>query len=170
MKLKTVFAITLALLGTHAAIAQSTGRPLIDTRRTWTTGGSEQSSKTVKDPVIPGGKAIEMTSTGMNSRYSANVSYRLTGAFQQGEKITMSGFIKAQKPTRIELYVELADAPYRRIGGGSIDVGTEWKPYSVAFVAPSDGAAGTTRAIVQLNGEARTVTFGPLSVVAEAGK
>lgn len=164
------FVLACAALGAGTALAQSDARSLIDAKRTWTTGGSEQSSTTVKDAAVPGGKAIEITSTGKNSKYSANVSYRLTGAFRRGETITLSGLVKAAQPTRIDLYVELADAPYSRIGGGGIDVTTEWKPYTVTFVAPADREAGITRAIAQLNSEARTVTFGPLSVVASPAR
>jgi hypothetical protein len=147
-------------------VAQPSGRSLIDANRLWTSGGSEQSSKVVKDTSVTGAKVIQITSTGKNSKYSANVSYRLTGAYKQGERIVLSGMVKSNDATQISLNVELAEAPYSRVGGGTIEVGTQWTPYKVEFVAPAARVAGTTRAIVQLNSEARTLYFGPLAATA----
>lgn len=153
-------------LASTVAVAQSGDRTLLDAGKFWTPGGSEQTSKIIKDAAIPGGKAIEMASTGKNSKYSANVSYRLTSAYQQGETITVSGTARASKPTTLKVAVSLIEAPYSEIGSGGFAVGTDWTPFRVQFPAGSSQAAGVTRVSVQLNDEARTVAFGPLTVTA----
>lgn len=165
---RTIILVTVtAAIGT-AALAQAPERSLLDTSKFWTVGGSEQTSKTIKNPSVPGGRAVQVTSTGANSKYSAHISYRLVQGFKQGETITLSGVARAEKPTTVTAYVELAEAPYTRIGSGPIGLTAEWKPYSVQFIAPSDQAGGVNRAVVHLNSEARTVFFGPLAVTARA--
>jgi hypothetical protein len=157
---------SVAVLAGTTAIAQTGERSLLDANKFWTPGGSEQTSKIVKDPAISGGKAIETVSTGKNSKYSANVSYRLTSAYQQGEIITVSGTGRALKSTTLTIAVSLVDAPYTEVGSDSFALGTDWTPFRVQFPAASSQKAGVTRVSVQLNGEARTVAFGPLKVTA----
>lgn len=163
-----MFRMILAAVGLAgtAAIAEAGDRALLDAGKFWTPGGSEQTTKVIKDAAVPGGKAIEMTSTGKNSKYPANVSYRLTSAYQQSETITVSGTARARKPTTLKVAVSMIEAPYTEIGSGGFAVGTDWAPFRVQFPAGTSHAAGVTRVSVQLNDEARTVAFGPLMVTA----
>jgi hypothetical protein len=168
MMKKVLFGAISAALFLGATQAQAGERTLIDNSRLWTAGGKEQSSKVVADRTLAGGKAVQITSTGLNSKYSANLSQRLIHAYKQGERIILSGMVKAEKPTFVDLNIELADAPFSKIGGGSLEVGTEWQPYKVEIISGADQAAGNTRAIVQINSSARTLYFGPLTVVAKS--
>jgi hypothetical protein len=160
-----ILATVAALAGT-TAVAQTGERSLLDANKFWTPGGSEQTNTIIKDPSIPGGKAIEMVSTGKNSKYSANVSYRLTSAYQRGEIITVSGTGRALEATTLTVAASLVDAPYTEVGSGSFTLGTEWTPFRVQFPAASSQKAGMTRVSVQLNGQARIVAFGLLKVTA----
>ena len=122
------------------------------------------------DPAVQGGKALRVVvaKKGANP-WDAAIGGPVNKPIKAGDKLILAFWARLEKgesgATTTLPYdaVQLASAPYSTVvGGGSNDIGPEWKMYQITGKADRDYRPGQLKVTIQLATAKQTVDFGPI--------
>lgn len=136
----------------------------------WIIWGKNQTNSRVNDAAVEGKKAVRVVVPTASSRPGeATAQSPIKGAVPQGSKLRMTVWLKASgtsagEPGRVILKLKQAKPPYGNLAEQKVDVGSEWKAYSIEHVAAQEIPGGSTNVTVQMSIAPQTIDVGPASV------
>lgn len=136
----------------------------------WIIWGKNQTNSRVSDAGVEGKKAVRVVVPEASSQPGeATAQSAIKGAIPQGGKLRMTVWLKASgtaagEPGRAILKLKQAKPPYGNLAEQKIDVGPEWKAYSLEHVAAQAIPGGSTNVTVQMSIAPQTIDVGPASV------
>jgi len=133
-------------------------------------GGAKPAS--IKDDKVQFGKAIRIDTPGGGNVWSVGVNSPLQAGMKKGDKILLAFYARVQKPadgatttTIASAQLQLAAAPYTRIFGEGVTIGSEWKLYKVVGHADRNYAKGEVAAALHVNTAKQTLDIGAMAVL-----
>jgi hypothetical protein len=126
----------------------------------------------VKDDKVQFGKAIRVDTPGGGNVWSVGVNSPLQAGVKKGDKILLAFYARVQKPadgattaTIASAQLQLAAAPYTKLFGEGVTIGSEWKLYKVIGHADRDYAKGELAAALHINTAKQTLDIGAMAVL-----
>ncbi len=130
--------------------------------------GLPEKPKVRKDPAVQGGQALRVAVPGKGATpYAVGLSAPVTKAVKKGDKLVLAFWARFDKAEGASVSianaaVQLATAPYTAAFGKSVDIGPDWKLYSVEGVADRDYAAGELAVAMHLATGKQVIDLGPI--------
>jgi hypothetical protein len=130
--------------------------------------GLQTVPKPRSDSTVQGGKALRLTIPGAGqSPYAIGLSDPILKPVKKGDKLVLAfwaRFEKAEGPSVkiASVSIQLASAPYTGLFGQPVDIGPEWKMYTVEGVADRDYAAGEINVSMHLATGKQVIDLGPI--------
>jgi hypothetical protein len=178
---KIVLALTLAVAGVAPAMAQTVDplqsetlikKAINEPGTAWTFYGAGLTSKTVKDPDIPGGEAVRVTVSQKGANpWDAGALYQILKPIKTGDVIYFAVYLRAPElkdgettamPT---IGVTQQDSPYTSIAVSDARIGKQWGVYYAAAKATAGYPRGKSRVSVQLASNKQVIDLGPVFVL-----
>ena len=138
----------------------------------WSTDGSDKKEKIVQSEGAPGGTAYSVTvKKKKKNHWDTATRIPMTTDIPKGDTILVSFWARAAKPQKgkdtgpIVVALQRNVEPYDSIVEESIDLGKEWKLYSVAGTAGRDYSAKRTNLNFNLAKAKQTIEFGQFYVM-----
>jgi hypothetical protein len=138
----------------------------------WTFYGSGLTSKSVKDPDIPGGEAVRVTvgQKGANP-WDNGALYAVTKPIKTGDVIFFAVYMRAPELKSGEttamptMGVTQQDSPYAPIAVSDVRISNQWGVYYAAAKATVGYPRGQARVSVQLASNKQVIDLGPVFVL-----
>jgi hypothetical protein len=130
--------------------------------------GLPEKPKIRKDASVQGGQALRVAVPGKGATpYAVGLSAPVTKAVKKGDKLVLAFWARFDKAegtsvTIANVSVQLSSPPYTGFFGKSVDIGPEWKLYSVEGVADRDYAAGELAVAMHLATGKQVIDLGPI--------
>jgi hypothetical protein len=121
-----------------------------------------------KDAAVQGGQALRVVIPGKGANpYAVGLLAPVRKAIKKGDRLVLAfwaRFDKAEGPTVNigNASVQLATAPYTAFFGKPVDIGPEWKLYSIEGVSDRDYAPGEVTISLHLATGKQVVDIGPI--------
>lgn len=142
--------------------------------------GQQGTPEIRKDSGVQGGQAlrVHVAAKGANP-WDISLAVPVNKPIKAGDKLILAFWARlvegpggASTATLPYCAVQLAKPPYSAVISGSVDIGTEWKMYSVTGTADKAYKAGDVGIGIQLATAKQVIDFGPVFLIAlppEAG-
>jgi hypothetical protein len=158
------------LAATPAAAQDDISKQLVNepSPGAFTIYGLKDKPKVRKDASVQGGQALRVVVPGKGANpFAVGLSEPVTKAVKKGDKLVLAfwaRFDKAEGPTATiaNVSVQLSAPPYTGFMGKNLDIGPEWKMYSVEGVADRDYAAGELAIAMHLATGRQVIDLGPI--------
>ncbi|MBC9034699.1 hypothetical protein IAG41_20105 [Sphingomonas sp. JC676] len=130
--------------------------------------GLPEKPKVRKDASVQGGQALRVAVPGKGATpYAVGLSAPVKKAIRKGDKLVLAFWARFDKAegtsvTIANVSVQLATAPYTSFFAKGVDIGPEWKLYSVEGVADRDYAAGELAVAMHLATGKQVIDLGPI--------
>jgi hypothetical protein len=130
--------------------------------------GLPEKPKVRKDPAVQGGQALRVAVPAKGATpYAVGLSAPVTKAVKKGDKLVLAFWARFDKAEGASVSianaaVQLATAPYTAAFGKPVDIGPDWKLYSVEGVADRDYAAGELAVAMHLATGKQVIDLGPI--------
>ena len=168
--LKLVFAALGLLVAVPVAAQDDIGKQIINepSPAAFTIYGLREKPRVRKDADVQGGLALRVDVPGKGATpYAIGLSAPIGKPIRKGDKLVLAfwaRFEKAEGPsvTIANAAVQLAAAPYTAFMGKSVDIGPEWKLYSIEGAADRDYAAGEAGIAMHLATGKQVIDLGPI--------
>ena len=131
--------------------------------------GKNETHRSINDPLVPGGKALEVTvkETGLNS-WSTGVNWSTTVPVNKGDVVLLAYWAKgveakneAQTPIISPVRVQQSADPYLSAGEGAAYLSRDWKLYYVSGKSDADIAPGGAGIAFHMGLTKQTLQLGP---------
>ncbi|HEU4960676.1 MAG TPA: hypothetical protein VFT56_09720 [Sphingomonas sp.] len=131
-------------------------------------------AKLYKDKAVQGGEALRVAIPAASDQpWSISLADPISKPVKKGDRLALALYAKVEpgeaKTTGAHIAnasVQLAKAPYTGVFGAPLDIGTEWKLYTVATgAADRDYAAGELTVSLQLATAKQVLDIGPIFVL-----
>jgi len=171
MKRAWLVALGAALLAAVPAAAQSDiSKQIINvpSPAAFSIYGLPEKPKVRKDAGVQGGQALRVVVPGKGATpYAIGLSAPVTKAVKKGDKLVLAFWARFDQAegahvTIANAAVQLAAAPYSAAFGKPVDIGPDWKMYSVEGVADRDYAAGELAIAMHLATGKQVIDLGPI--------
>jgi hypothetical protein len=171
---KFAFAVAAALAGLFSAapaMAQvDVSKQIINepSPAAFTIYGLAEKPKVRKDPAVQGGQALRVAVPGKGATpYAIGLSAPVKKAVKKGDKLVLAFWARFDKAegasvSIANVSVQLATAPYSSFFAKNVDIGPEWKLYSVEGAADRDYAAGEIAIAMHLATGKQVIDLGPI--------
>ena len=145
-------------------------------RMDWNFYGTDQTTRNVKDPAIPGGGAavqVTVARAGANI-YDSGANVPIRTGIVAGRDYTVSFYARTLKSEaadgkgRIGVRFQQNAAPYPGFGDQTLEVGSDWALYEVTARADKAIPAGQAIVGLQLAGAKQVIEIGQAIIVAGA--
>jgi hypothetical protein len=158
------------LAATPAAAQNDISKQIINvpSPAAFTIYGLPDKPKVRKDASVQGGQALRVAVPGKGATpYAVGLSAPVTKAVRKGDKLVLAFWARFDKAegTSVNIAnaaVQLAAAPYTAFFGKPVDIGPDWKLYSIEGVADRDYAAGELAVSMQLATGKQVIDLGPI--------
>jgi hypothetical protein len=158
------------LAATPAAAQNDISKQIINvpSPAAFTIYGLPDKPKVRKDASVQGGQALRVAVPGKGATpYAVGLSAPVTKAVRKGDKLVLAFWARFDKAegTSVNIAnaaVQLAAAPYTAFFGKPVDIGPDWKLYSIEGIADRDYAAGELAVSMHLATGKQVVDLGPI--------
>ncbi len=148
---------TIAAIATPVAAQTAAGERVIATVKAtgWVFFGDNQTRQRVADAATQGGSAIRVTVPNDGGAVNAATGQSpIRTKIATGDQVRVTAWLKgvstaAGGPAKAIVKLKDAGQPYGTYAEKTFELTSEWKPYSIDYVATRDFPAGSTNMIVQ---------------------
>ena len=163
-------ALGAALLAAVPAAAQDVSKQIINepSPGAFTIYGLREAPKVRKDAAVQGGQALRVAVPGKSDTpFSIGLSTPVKKAVKKGDRLVLAFWARFDKAEGASakianVSVQLAAPPYSSFFAKDVDIGPEWKMYSVEGVADRDYAAGELAIAMHLATGKQVIDLGPI--------
>jgi hypothetical protein len=130
--------------------------------------GLSEKPKLRKDAKVQGGQALRVAIPGKGANpYSIGLSAPISKPVKKGDKLVLAFWARFDQAegssvTIANASVQLATAPYTAFFGKPVEIGPEWKLYSVEGTADRDYAPGEISIAMHLATGKQVIDLGPI--------
>lgn len=130
--------------------------------------GLPEKPKVRKDASVQGGQALRVAVPGKSATpYAVGLSAPVKKAIKKGDKLVLAFWARFDKAeaaiaTIANVSVQLSSPPYTGFFGRNVDIGPDWKLYSIEGVADRDYAAGELAIAMHLATGRQVIDLGPI--------